>query len=84
MTPVESMSYGTPVIAFNGGGYVESVIDGKTGILFDDPSEDGLVSAVQKFERIKRNWSPDCTTQAEKFSTERFVREINEFIHKNR
>jgi len=84
MTPVESMSYGTPVIAFNGGGYTESVLDGKTGILFDDSTTDGLVNAVEKFEKIKRNWSPSCIAQAEKFSTERFVREINDFIYKNR
>lgn len=82
MTPVEAMSYGTPVIAFNGGGYTESVLDGKTGILFDDSTTDGLVSAVQKFEKIKRNWSSDCSSQAKKFSTERFIREMNELIAK--
>lgn len=83
MTPVEAMSYGTPVIAYNGGGYVESVIHGKTGILFDDPTVDSLVSAIEKFERMKRNWSPVCTSQAEKFSTTRFIREINHFVIKN-
>src|ERR1035437_3862248 len=36
ITPVESMLCGTPVIAFNGGGYKETVIDGKTGVLFDN------------------------------------------------
>ena len=54
MTPVEAMSMGTPVIAYRGGGYTESIIDGKTGILFDDPSADGLIKAIQRFEKIKR------------------------------
>jgi glycosyltransferase involved in cell wall biosynthesis len=31
ITPVESMSCGTPVIAFNGGGYKETVVDPSTG-----------------------------------------------------
>ena len=54
MTPVEAMSMGTPVIAYRGGGYTESIIDGKTGILFDDPSADGLIKAIQRFEKIKK------------------------------
>src|SRR3990167_2730860 len=38
ITPVESQLAGTPVIAFNGGGYKESVIDGKTSVFFYDYS----------------------------------------------
>jgi glycosyltransferase involved in cell wall biosynthesis len=80
ITPVESMLCGTPVIAFNGGGYKETVIDGKTGVLFDDYSVDGLMEAVKKFEKMKLN-SADCIKQAEKFSKERFKKEIQEFIN---
>jgi glycosyltransferase involved in cell wall biosynthesis len=79
ITPVESMRCGTPVIAFNGGGYKETVIDGKTGVLFDDYSVGGLIEAIKKFESSKFN-AKDCITQAEKFSKERFKREIQDFI----
>ncbi len=81
ITPVEAMSCGTPVVAFNGGGYKETILQGKTGILFDDYSVDGLISAIKKFESIKIN-SKDCILQAEKFSKERFMREIKDFISK--
>lgn len=82
ITPVEAMLSGTPVIAFNGGGYKESVIDNKTGILFDDYSVDGLINAIKKFEKsnIKEE---DCLKQAEKFSKERFKKEIKEFVEKH-
>jgi len=79
ITPVESQLCGTPVIAFNGGGYKETVINGKTGILFNDYSVEGLIEAVKKFESSKFN-SKDCVEQAQKFSKERFVREITEFV----
>jgi glycosyltransferase involved in cell wall biosynthesis len=79
ITPVESMLCGTPVIAFNGGGYKETVIDGKTGVLFNDYSVGGLIEAVKKFEKMKLN-SEDCIKQGEKFSKERFIKEIKEFI----
>lgn len=80
ITPVESMLSGTPVIAFNGGGYKETVINGKTGVLFDDYSTDGLIAAVKKFENSKFS-SKDCIEQAEKFSKERFKKEIREFVN---
>lgn len=75
ITPVEAMACGCPVIAFNGGGYKETVINGKTGILFDDYSPAGLWQAMKKLEKLKINPS-DCLTQAKKFSKERFKREI--------
>ncbi len=81
ITPVESQLCGTPVIAFNGGGYKETVIDGKTGVFFDNYSVDGLIEAVKKFEKMKLN-PEDCITQAKKFSKERFKKEIKQFVEK--
>lgn len=40
MTVVESMSYGTPVLAYKGGGYKETVLPGKTGILIEGTDTD--------------------------------------------
>lgn len=84
MTPVEAMSFGTPVIAYAGGGYKESVIDGKTGVLFTGD----IASAILKFEKISaqggsasgRKWSDDCIVQAKKFSRQRFEKELRTFV----
>lgn len=81
ITPVESMMAGTPVIAFNGGGYKESVVDGKTGVLFDDYSVDGLITAIEKFEKTKFD-PQELISHAQKFSKERFEKEIKEFVDK--
>jgi glycosyltransferase involved in cell wall biosynthesis len=75
MTPVEAMSFGTPVIAYAGGGYKESVIDGKTGILFTGD----LGSAIRKFETMTFKPS-DCIAQAKKFSRERFTKELRNLV----
>ena len=79
ITPVEAMACGTPVIAYNGGGYKETVIHGKTGVLFDDYSVNGLWQAIKKFEAMKFKPS-DCIAQAKKFSKARFKKEIKEFV----
>jgi glycosyltransferase involved in cell wall biosynthesis len=81
ITPVEAMLCGTPVIAFHGGGYKETVIDGKTGVFFDKLTVESLVAAIKKFEKMKID-PQACKKQAEKFSKERFKKEIKAFVDK--
>ncbi len=81
ITPVEAMSVGTPVIAYRSGGVVESVLDKKTGLFFDELSIESLSRAIKKFNSSKIN-SDDCIKQAQKFSKERFKKEIKEFVEK--
>lgn len=82
ITPVESMASGTPVIAYNGGGYKETVINGTTGILFDDYSVEGLITAIRKFEKTK--FSPAVIKKhAQNFSKERFKKDFSSFAAKH-
>lgn len=77
--PVEAMACGTPVVALNQGGVKETVIEGKTGLFFEERTIDSLVKAVKKFENLKIK-SEDCVNQAKKFSKERFKKEITEYV----
>lgn len=81
ITPVESMLCGAPVIAYYGGGYKETVIDGKTGVFFKEYTVESLIAAVKKFEKLKIK-AEDCKKQAQKFSKERFQKEIKAIINK--
>ncbi|MCL5019850.1 MAG: glycosyltransferase [Patescibacteria group bacterium] len=79
ITPVEAMACGTPVISHRSGGVLETVIDGKTGIFYDELTLDSLLNAILKFQKLKLK-PEDCITQAQKFSKERFKKEIKEFV----
>lgn len=79
ITPVEAMMCGTPVIAFFGGGYKETVVDGKTGVFFQEHTPKALLDAIIKFEKLSIK-SENCLKQAKKFSKERFQKEIGEFV----
>lgn len=81
IVPVEAMAHGRPVIAIRQGGVKETVVDGKTGVFFDELTEESLEKAIKKFEKMKID-PLDCRKQAEKFSKERFKREIEEFVGK--
>ena len=49
IAPLEAMACGTPVVALRRGGGGEVVVSG-TGLLFDDPSAEGLVQALASFD----------------------------------
>ena len=81
IVPVESMAAGTPVIGLAQGGVMETVVDGKTGVLFREATVESLVEAIKKSNTI--DLSPEeCRKQAKKFSKERFVKEIQSFVEK--
>jgi len=75
------MGCGRPVIAYDAGGAKETVIDGQTGVLFDEQSWESLGDAVIRFR--SEDFDPQVVrAHAEKFGVERFEREINDFIGK--
>lgn len=79
---VESMAAGTPVIALGKGGPLETIIDGKTGILFNKLTKEDLINAIKKFE--KSRFKPeDCIAQTKKFSKERFKKEMLQFVNEH-
>jgi glycosyltransferase involved in cell wall biosynthesis len=75
ITPVESQASGCPVIAFRGGGALETVISGETGIFFDEQTPQSLNAALEKFEDSQFS-AEACATNATNFSTQRFQRAL--------
>ena len=81
IVPLEAMASGKPVIAFRGGGAMETVNDRETGLFFDEQNEASLVKAVKQFESMEFN--PDaCRKQAEGFSISSFQKKFNDAISK--
>ncbi len=87
ITPVEAMNEGTPVIALNGGGLKETVINGVTGVFFDKPSVDSLDKAVTESESITFD-SRKIYNQAKKFDKtnfdSQFRKTISEILRANK
>ncbi len=83
IAPVEAMMLGRPVLAQRIGGLLESVIEGKTGEFFDQPSAESLIAGLRKLEANIKNYDPEfIKNHARKFGKERFVGEIKEFVNK--
>jgi glycosyltransferase involved in cell wall biosynthesis len=78
---VEAQAAGCPVIAYKAGGALETVIEGITGLFFEEQSAGSLIAAINRF-----NDSSDCfrhndmVDNAQKFSKERFRKSFQEFV----
>ncbi len=79
IVPVEAMLYGTPVIAHNSGGPKETVINGKSGIVFDDLTVTGLETALTAFAKQKFS-ATEIKTWAKTFSKTAFNQGIKKLV----
>ncbi|MFZ1099134.1 MAG: glycosyltransferase, partial [Steroidobacteraceae bacterium] len=77
IAPVEAQACGTPVIAFGAGGVTESVVEGKSGIFFQEQTVESMLGAIQQFERRPSRFSAqEIRTNALRFGAERFKQEF--------
>jgi glycosyltransferase involved in cell wall biosynthesis len=75
IVPVEAQAAGVPVIAYGVGGARESVLDGRTGVLFAGQDAAGLAEAIERFERLELD-ERQIRGNAERFGRERFREEM--------
>ena len=80
MVPLEINSAGRPVICYGAGGATETVVEGETGIFFNEQSTESLVEAIERFESIAWN-RQKIRRHAEKFDTNVITKRIHEFMY---
>lgn len=78
LVPLEAQACGTPVVALARGGATETVVHGRTGVLTDE----GVAACAEGIRQaLAASWSPEaCRGHAERFSTERFVKEMTDAV----
>ncbi len=82
IAPVEAQAAGRPVIAFRGGGALDTVLPGQTGELFAEQTVESLKTVLAGFDPAA--YDPlACRSNAERFRVERFERELRDFIAHN-
>jgi glycosyltransferase involved in cell wall biosynthesis len=71
ITPLEANAAGRPVIAYGGGGALDTIIEGMNGVLFHAPSSGALEESLKKFDAGR--FDPQkIRAHAEKFDTRVF------------
>lgn len=82
ITAVEAQAAGAPVLALGLGGALESVVDGVTGLFFEEQSEASLIATVERFEGTRKQFqSAACRRNAERFNPKRFREEMKAYLN---
>jgi glycosyltransferase involved in cell wall biosynthesis len=79
---VEAMASGRPVIAYNKGGALETVIEGRTGEFFDVQGWEALAHKVIKFKPEKYNPN-EIREHAKKFDVVEFENKIKNLVEES-
>lgn len=83
LTPLEAMAAGRPVIAYGAGGALDTIIDGQTGVFFQQATPEALAQAVRRLEHLEID--PDgLRAHVRQFGLERFQRELGAAIEPSR
>lgn len=79
IAPVEAMSVGRPVIAFGGGGALDTVVPGVTGEHFREQTPENLATLISNFDPT--NYDPAaCQAQADRFSSATFRTKLTAYL----
>jgi glycosyltransferase involved in cell wall biosynthesis len=79
MTVVESLACGTPVLAYKGGGFLETVIEGENGYFVESIETDEIAAKVRKL--IQSKWdNKKIQKTALKFDRSVFEKQIREVV----
>jgi glycosyltransferase involved in cell wall biosynthesis len=81
LTPLEAAAFGKPAAVLRWGGFLDTVVEGRTGVFFDAPQPEAVQSAVT--ELAAREWDAAALrSHAESYSEERFVERLREVVER--
>jgi glycosyltransferase involved in cell wall biosynthesis len=82
IAPVQALAAGRPVIAFAGGGALDTIEDGLNGVLFHAPTLEALGAAIERLART--TFDPrQVRRSAERFDVSVFKERLTAFIAEN-
>jgi glycosyltransferase involved in cell wall biosynthesis len=79
IAPVEALAAGRPVIAYAGGGALDTIVPGVTGEHFGEQTVESLLGVLGTFDPAAYD-SVVCRQQAEKFGRDVFRRKLLAFV----
>lgn len=83
IVPIEAMAHGKPVLAHRSGGPLETVVEHKSGLFFDEANLDSFISKLKEFDdsiRMKKFDSEFIKESVQKFTKDSFQKHLLSFI----
>jgi glycosyltransferase involved in cell wall biosynthesis len=79
LAPLEAMAFGRPVAVLRAGGFLETVVEGETGVFFDHPEPADVVDAVRLL--LSQSFNQErIAAHAQQFDGASFARQLRQFV----
>jgi glycosyltransferase involved in cell wall biosynthesis len=79
LIPLEAAGFGKPAAALRWGGFLDTVVEGETGLFFDEPEAADIARAVRALST--HHWRPEAiAAHAELYSEDRFIDRLHEIV----
>jgi glycosyltransferase involved in cell wall biosynthesis len=79
LTPLEAASFGRPTAALRFGGFLDTIEDGRTGVLFDRPGAPEVEKAVRRLQSIQ--WDASVLEEhAARFNEASFASRLRQIV----
>lgn len=79
LTPLEAYAFGVPVLALRSGGYLDTVVENRTGAFFDHPTPGAIIQALSRAATMP--WDREAIiSHGSAFSEERFANELRTHV----
>jgi glycosyltransferase involved in cell wall biosynthesis len=83
LSPLEAASFASPTVALRAGGYLDTTVEGVTGVFFDSPEPEPIAAAIEVALAVP--WHEDTLlAHAEAFGAARFVGRLKEIVDDER
>jgi glycosyltransferase involved in cell wall biosynthesis len=83
LLPLEAAAAGRPAIALRRGGALETIVEGTTGVFFDDPDPASLAAVLRSFDADRFDKSA-LRAHAERFAPATFSRRLRQIVERVR
>jgi glycosyltransferase involved in cell wall biosynthesis len=79
LVPLEAATFGKPAVALRWGGFLDTVVEGRSGVFFDHPAPTEIAAAISEADAA--TWSPRAIQAiAQRFSEVRFRTRLCEVV----
>ena len=79
LVPIEAACFGKPVVALRAGGFLDSLIEGETGLFIDDLQPSSLGRGIDESDAT--TWDPEISTDhAGQFDVEHFGKRLKDVV----
>ena len=80
LTVVEGYAFGAPAIVLRRGGFLDTVVEARTGLFFEEAEPDQIAGAIRNLASLGLS-RVEITGHAAQFSAERFIARLREVVH---